>query len=336
MQFTNTLQPTINLIHHIGLRVCRPVSTSLCHNHGDGDILLDIGRPLQNVRIQAGTDMPCDVAVERPDTRVVSVYLPHNVPVGREKLDVTTLWIVGIGDRDTIPVSWSLVENEHIVAVKMHRVSCGGRVVDDDSDGGVGSEILDIPLGLVAEVALVSQQKDRVVVICAECLVVESPEERSCCIDNKVDIQAAGRGWFRNGCQCKIRLGEGEIIILTNSLGDVPCGGCRRFCSIGFVVVNGSKRIALVTNRAELGDIGTHPKCGFGLSLICGHKDIRSLTSGKGNHVSGIWFLLFVSEWHILKASSTHDRNKIVCNDGHVVAINAKALKTFRSTIDQP
>ena len=50
------------------------------------------------------------------------------------------------------------------MAVEMHGV--GGRelVLDDDTDGAVGSEVVDVPLGVkgIREVALIGEDEDRV------------------------------------------------------------------------------------------------------------------------------------------------------------------------------
>ncbi len=46
----------------------RPVATSLCHNIRQLHLLLDARRLLQDIDVHALADVPCDVAVERPDT----------------------------------------------------------------------------------------------------------------------------------------------------------------------------------------------------------------------------------------------------------------------------
>lgn len=66
--------------------------------------------------------MPRDMTVERPHSRIVGVILYHNVTVGSKQLHVSPLRIRRVGDRDSIPEAFTLVENEHIVAVKMHRL----------------------------------------------------------------------------------------------------------------------------------------------------------------------------------------------------------------------
>lgn len=78
--------------------------------------------------------MPRNVAMERLYTWIVGIDLPDNVPVWREKLDVTALWIGRVGYRDAVPVPWPLMENEHVVAMEMHWVRRPSGVVDNYSD----------------------------------------------------------------------------------------------------------------------------------------------------------------------------------------------------------
>lgn len=101
--------------------------------------------------------MPCNMAMEWPDARIICVDLPNNMTSWWQKLYVATLWVIGISDRHTVPASGTLMENEHIVPVEMHWVGCRGRIVDDDADGGVRAEVFDIPFGLVGEVTLVCE-----------------------------------------------------------------------------------------------------------------------------------------------------------------------------------
>merc|ERR1712014_75181 len=61
------LQPRINLIHNILPRPRAPVPTRLGHDTRDGHIVADLVGALQHIQIQTLGDVPCDVAVERPD-----------------------------------------------------------------------------------------------------------------------------------------------------------------------------------------------------------------------------------------------------------------------------
>ena len=170
-------------------------------------ILLDIRRPLQDIRIQSRADMPCDMAMERPYPRIVCVDLPHDVPAGRKQLHVAALGVVGIRYADPVPVSRALVQDEHVVAVEMHWVCGWCWVVDDDPDGGVGAEVLDVPFGLVGEVSLVGEEEDGVVEVCAKGLIVDCPEEGAGAVDLEVYVEVAGGGWLHGWFEGVVRDG---------------------------------------------------------------------------------------------------------------------------------
>lgn len=190
-----TLQAGIYLLHHIRVGVCRPVSTRLSHDQGDGHIFLDIDRALQDIRIQATRNMPGDVAMEGPDAGVVGVDLPYDVAVGREHLHIAPQRVVGVGDGGAVPVPGSFVQDKHVVAVKMHGMGRRRGVVDHHADGRVGAEVLDVPRGGIGEVSLVGQEEYRIVVVGAERLLVELPEENIRAVDDKANIEVFDRGW---------------------------------------------------------------------------------------------------------------------------------------------
>jgi hypothetical protein len=86
--------------------------------------LLNVTWSLKNIDIQATADVPCDVAMHWPDTRVVLVPLKNDVAwsavgkTGLHKLNITTLGI-GCVDDSAIPLTKTLSENMEIVTVKM-------------------------------------------------------------------------------------------------------------------------------------------------------------------------------------------------------------------------
>ena len=64
--------------------------------------------------------MPCNMAVERPDSWIISVVLDDNMAGRAQHLDISSLGVGGIRDRYTIPEAGTLVEDVHIVAVQVH------------------------------------------------------------------------------------------------------------------------------------------------------------------------------------------------------------------------
>lgn len=99
---------------------------------------------------------------------------------GANELDVSALRVRGIGDSRAVPVAWPFGEDEHVVAVEMHWVRSRSGVIHDDADGGVGAEVLGVPLRWVCEIAFVCKEEDWIVVVCAERSAVELPEEMAC------------------------------------------------------------------------------------------------------------------------------------------------------------
>jgi hypothetical protein len=175
---------TINLIHNIGIRVLLPTVTRLLHNKRNRQVTAcNIFRPLKNICIQSSTRMPSNMAMERPNSRIVRIELHYHVTLRPNQLNIATLGVVAIGDGDPVPVSGPFVQNLHVVPVKMHWVRGGGGVVDDDADGGVGAEVLSVPFGGVCEISFVCEEENGTVVVCAKGGAVEFPEEVACGID---------------------------------------------------------------------------------------------------------------------------------------------------------
>ena len=61
-------------------------------------------------------------SLEWPDSCVVRVKLHHEVPVGADQLDVTTLRVVGVHD-DAVPGPCAFGQDVHVVAVEMDGVT---------------------------------------------------------------------------------------------------------------------------------------------------------------------------------------------------------------------
>lgn len=118
--------------------------------------------------------MPSDVAVERPDTGVVSVDLDDNVAwhgvadSDRQDLYVSSLRVRGV-DNGAVPDSGSLSQYVHVVPVHMHGMDASaGVVVDDDADGVAGAEVVNVRFSWEVLFAKLGFEKQRVVVVSAE------------------------------------------------------------------------------------------------------------------------------------------------------------------------
>jgi hypothetical protein len=126
-----------------------------------------------NIDVQSITHVPSNVAVEGPDTRIVSnkvqndVTLSAGVPVvwvsSVNNLSVSPLWIFWTSN-SSIPFSSTLSHNPEIMTVEMHWVSEGYNAVKDNADGLTMSEVVDVPLRVVGirGVAEVCEEKQRV------------------------------------------------------------------------------------------------------------------------------------------------------------------------------
>lgn len=123
--------------------------------------------------------MPCDMTVERPDTRIRSIDLHDDIPIWLQELHISPLRIVRIDDRGAIPISKPLVQDKHVVSVQMHRVRRASGIFDDETDGAVAAGVVHVPLGVIGVrcVARFGGEEERGVVICAEGAVVHGPEE---------------------------------------------------------------------------------------------------------------------------------------------------------------
>ena len=64
-------QPTVNLVHHIVIRILIPRITRLVHNIRDIPVPFQLLRLLHDVDVESLADVPRDMTVERPHARVV-------------------------------------------------------------------------------------------------------------------------------------------------------------------------------------------------------------------------------------------------------------------------
>ena len=96
------LYPIVDLIDNVGLRVGGPISACLCHDAGYRHLVLNRIVILKHHPNHASAQMPCNVAMQRPDTWVVLEVLDDDVGVSFEHLHVTALRVVGI-DNCSVP-----------------------------------------------------------------------------------------------------------------------------------------------------------------------------------------------------------------------------------------
>ena len=141
--------------------------------------------------------------------------------------------------------------------------------------------------------------------------------------------------WLRNG-HGELRNSEGEVVVPAGPrVWNIP--GAARWSSIRvcFIVVDRSIRIGLCRGRTDGRDIRAHPERRSGRALISCNEHIASLASGQRDNRSLVGVLsggqFTVSEVEIDK---THNGNKVIGNDGQLMAINAETLKALRTRID--
>ena len=134
--------------------------------------LRDIPGPLHNIHIQSLANMPRDMAMQWPHPRIISIKLQHEIArlifacSGLYHLRVSSLRIDGVDC--AIPCAYAFGYDPGIVAVEMHGVGdVGYVVVQYDADGGVGTEVVDIPLGVgwVGCVSLVGEEEERITML---------------------------------------------------------------------------------------------------------------------------------------------------------------------------
>ena len=112
--------------------------------------------------------MPRDMAMERPDAWIIRVVLEHDVArrcggARLDELDVAALRVLLMGD-GAVPGADALGQDVEVVSVQVHGVRGGEFIFHDDSDRGVGAEVVGVPLRVegVGYVALVCEDEHRV------------------------------------------------------------------------------------------------------------------------------------------------------------------------------
>lgn len=80
-----------------------------------------------------------------PDAWVVRVDLKHYVSKTLHHLGIAPLWIARV-DYSSIPSTYTFGEDEHVVAMYMHRMCRRYSIINDKPDGMIAAEIIDVPL----------------------------------------------------------------------------------------------------------------------------------------------------------------------------------------------
>lgn len=98
--------------------------------------------------------------MEGPSAWIIRLVLQDNVSRFRhratsDQLRIATLRVLRVGD-DAVPFSGTLGEHVEVVAVKVHGMGCQECIVDHETHGGVGVEVVDIPVRVgVGEIACI-------------------------------------------------------------------------------------------------------------------------------------------------------------------------------------
>lgn len=98
-----------------------------------------------------------NMAMQRPSTRIVGKDLQHHISSSWQKLDISSLGVICVDSRRTIPSPDSDIQDKHIVAVQVDGMgsepSSWTIIVDHDSDRRVGTKVLNVPFRLESVVA---------------------------------------------------------------------------------------------------------------------------------------------------------------------------------------
>lgn len=162
----------IDLSDNIMIGIISPIPTRLGHNPGDlplGDFL----GVFHNVDVQAGADVPSDMAMEGPHARVVGIELDDHVSGALDLVAVLQHLHVATGrvllDGVTVPFALALGQDPEVVPVHVHGVRGPihvDQVADVETDRGVGAEVVDVPLWIIGVgcVAAVGEEEEGITV----------------------------------------------------------------------------------------------------------------------------------------------------------------------------
>lgn len=147
----NQSQSRIDLINEIGPAKIGPVSACLGHHIWNPSFFYQI-RSFQSINEHPRAEMYANMAMQRPHPGVISHVLDNEIggniwTARRHENSISSLRIIGI-DNSTIPFSCADGENPEIMAVQVHGVVDGKDILDNNADGRVVPEIVDVPTGV--------------------------------------------------------------------------------------------------------------------------------------------------------------------------------------------
>lgn len=218
-------QTGIDLVGDVVACESGPIAACLGHDARDVHAVDDVIGALEDVDVETGAHVPCNVAVEWPDARVVEVDLDDHVGRGAvrlcrpQELDIAALWVASSLDAPAIGTI-ALIEYVHVVTVHVHWVADGHVVVEDQTHAPVGSEVVNVPLRVELAVAQLGLEQNGVIVVAAEGALVHEPHVFSRvgvgCVRTEGNVDGLGRRWVR-GSHGVNRNGLGQLVILAFS-----------------------------------------------------------------------------------------------------------------------
>lgn len=233
--------------------------------------------------------MPSNVAVERPDARVIRVILNDHVTrvnstvsvdaCRLQELHVAPLGILYVSN-GSVPHADALGEDVEIVAMEMHRVRGSDLILHNDANAVVCPEVVDVPLWIVGVrgVPKVGKQKDRVVVVGSERLSVHPPQDVAGIILSNRDIDCLSSRRVGRSREGKEGRGLRKRIVPTVAI----IVGCRNRCwSLGCIclaVVDCCNGMWLFRGCAKATEIGAHEDCRISRH-VGSNKDVGTLAN---------------------------------------------------------
>ena len=303
--------------------------TACLRDGGWDDALLDQIDLLNRIDIETCAHVPSNVAVKRPDTRVVGVVLNDQVSRddgtvddarGLQDLHISSLCVLDMSN-STIPLADTFSENVEVVTVKMHRVRGWDLVLHDDANGVVVAEVVDVPLRVVGVryVAQVCQEQNGVIVVTAEGLAVHLPKYIAAGIGTDGDVDGLSGCGFTGSGEGEEWGSAGKRVVAAVRIIEGSGDCCRGLGGISLVVVDCCDCRGLVGGSTIWREIRSHEDCRGG-GQVRFDKNVCALANTESDHVGIVWL----------------HRDEIVRNDSHGVVVDAEALDTLGSGVNQP
>lgn len=326
------LQTRVDLRHVVVVGVVPPVTASLRDGGGHVHLLHLLGL-LEEVDVHALRRVPGDVAVHRPDTRVVELDLHDEVAVRADELRVATLRVARVDDL-AVPLAHALGQDVHVVAVRVHGVR--GREADavhDDADGFRVAHVEDLLVFGEVGGADGGVEEDGLVVVAHVGDVVHVPDELAGGVvqagQDEVesdlglgDVHLVGRhGDVKSLVGTCVREEETAGVNVRGGVGVDALVGLLvedlGFDASGNTVVQAAASLAL---RSKTGGtfLKSHPDR-LGGVITALDNDLSALTNAKGDHV------------RLVRLNS----DEVVGDDGHVVAIDGEEQDGLGAVVDQ-